>query len=96
MKHETQGQTVARKYAELLSVELRGKVWATIEAGRIVIRGEGLPVHPQYPHPMPKGWSLMDRKTFSHAREYIANRGCMGQWVAYDPLHNGPGAGGAK
>lgn len=80
------GEALAKAYAEMLSVELRGKVWACYEGRRIVIRGEGLPMHPQHPHINTRGWSLLDRKTPTHCREYLKNRGCMGQWHAFDPV----------
>lgn len=79
------GQALADAYAKLLSVELGGPVWAVFEGRRVVVRGEGLPVHPQYPVRLPNGWSLGDRKTPTHCRKYLENRGCMEQWVAYDP-----------
>ncbi len=80
------GAALAKAYAEMKSKELGGKVWAFYEGRRIVIRGENLPVHPQHPmkHSM-KGWSLLDRKTPTQCREYLANQGCMGQSVAYTP-----------
>lgn len=78
------GAALAKAYAELKSKELGGHVWAFYEGRRIVIRGEGLPVHPQYPLPL-KGWSLLAYKTPTECREYLANRGCMGQTVAYEP-----------
>ncbi len=79
------GAQLAKAYAELKSKELGGKVWASYEGRRIVIRGENLPVHPQYPVKSMRGWSLLDRKTPSHCRAYLDNRGCMGQSVAYTP-----------
>lgn len=85
MKEQLKGEALAKAYAALLSVELGGNVWAFYEGRRIVVRGEGLPTHPQYPHPSPHGWSLLARKTPTYCREYLQNRGCMGQWHAYEP-----------
>lgn len=78
------GQALADAYAQLKGVELGGKLWATHNGKRIEVRGEGLPFHPQHPWKSQRGWSLLDRQTVAHCREYLANRGCMGQWVAYE------------
>ena len=80
------GQALIDAYVALKSVEMRGKVWAFKEGRRICIRGDNLPVHPQ--HPMAKsmrGWSMLDYKTPTQCQEYLANQGCMGQSVAYEP-----------
>lgn len=79
------GQALAEDYARLKSVELGGAVWAHHTGRAIEVRGEGLPYHPQHPQKHEHGWSLLDRKSVAHCRAYLDNRGCMGQWVAYEP-----------
>lgn len=79
------GDALATAYAALKSHELGGAVFAYPDGGKIVVSGSGLPYHPQHPHRSAEGWTLGDEKTPAHCREYLDNRGCMGQWYAYEP-----------
>lgn len=78
------GKALAQEYQRLLSIELGGPIHAEHLGPVIEISGNNLPVHPQHPQAL-RGWDLLDRKKVAHVREYTANRGCVGQWVAYDP-----------
>lgn len=44
------------------SIKLRGKVWSLYDEDRraYVIRGEGLPAHPDMAAQYPRGWSMLD------------------------------------
>lgn len=84
---ELKGKALAQEYQRLLSIELGGPIHAEHLGPVIEISGSSLPVHPQHPHPSTVGWTLGDRKKVAHVKEYVANRGCVGQWVAYDPHH---------
>ena len=79
------GKALVDAYLALMSIQLGGKIWAHREGRKIVLRGEGLPMHPQHPHFRKEGWSLLGYNTPAQCREYVANRGCMGQWHAYEP-----------
>lgn len=83
---ELKGKTLAQEYQRLLSIELGGRIRAEHLGPVIEISGSGLPVHPQHPYAL-RGWCLLGRKKVAHVKEYVANRGCVGQWVAYDPHH---------
>jgi hypothetical protein len=69
-KHKLTGQNLAEAYA--ITFRHLGRVWAYYEdGGWIVLRGEGLPPHPDLKELYPNGWSLMSRVRSSEARERI-------------------------
>jgi len=83
MSKQLKGQALDKAYTALISIELGGHIHTSRVGNKIEIRASGLPMHPQHPQYRESGWELLDRKTVAHAREYVANRGCMGQWHAY-------------
>lgn len=86
------GQALADAFAVLKTLEKGGPVWAT-HTGRVIeFGGHNLPYHPQHPHKSGHGWTMGDEVRPDEARHYIANRGCVGQYVAYDPHHKEPQA----
>lgn len=78
------GQKLADQFCKLLSLELNGEVSGFHNGKTVEISGYDLPTHPQYK--WARSWTMHDKKTVNYCRQYLENKGCMGQYHTYDPL----------